>query len=1857
MPHPDPLQSPAWRRLRVAAVAVPLVGLLLTGTTRATAQVNSIQVGLAVSAPTPYLAQWATTHSVAMLMVTNTSGVDVYATVTAEFWKDDMQVGTAPGLISVIPGATRDSVPEVVVTNYPAPAIAEWGAAQLEGDVGRSYARTGRLPEGEYSLCVRFDDVTPAEPTSRTVEDTQQCAFFRIGNPQPPTLLLPADGSDVRNRNPVFTWTPVVATGVTQVLYHLRVVEVLPGQTPTRAIEANYPVFETTVPSLTSLPYPTSALPLEVGTRYAWRVRSLAPSSGGYEDVIGGGVPLGENQGLSEVFTFTRTATIVLVPGLISLPRPSPPPVVAHSPFFNRLVHGRLEYAFDPGVVPTPTRVPLAVPLPPVFPLLGQPSGGQAPMAPLPTRPMIQQEPARGDRVGEPGPWPLAGVTVRLVVRYRTRDDWVLLGPVHAGGRTFDDLGRIVATATTDDQGRFTFAFQDEEPTGVIADAGTPIVAGPGDVSRTYDGPLARFYQIEVADPRYLSPSDEIVVGEHDTGDLGTLVSLVRKYRLRLHVIDRETGSPPAAGEYAITVNRADPPPTVPEMEGEGPRAVLGPYRRVTRKVGAEAGSVTLWRLVRNVGPADRYRLSFSVPEGSEAHYRLARMDYANSWPRAGATFNEDYDLSLVAVDTLRVVPLPPRYIGTLVDATTDEPIDRALLLLTDRRGRSQASPRRVVPSDNGRFVWDIPAPRGAQEEWTIHALALGYESVRVGAPTRRGFRREQVIAMRPAGVVRGQVEDQQGAPVTADVWYGDREDVAVAETRLAITASGQPGQGVTVGEVVNRFSFRAQAPSSDTLHVAPTEDRYCPVAVPTRLRAGENDLGTITVPRKDRRVAVRVVAGEPGGLGGLMELTLAGVEQEPIEGAIVEALDVYHEDGVTLRADTTDTDGRAFLRLGFGAERVRVRARGPGDGEYETRSAPATTTACGDPDEVTIQLPPASRIAGTVYQGPGSDVPVEGARVLVVGRSEFQATTDARGRYEIRGVPRLQFTIRAGGLNTGGVAEDRELNVSEAVHDDFDFHLGGAAQDALDWSDGLLGFPVMLTEDPEPVGDGFAITGLVYMPPNPAFAHPSGTSDTIRVPFDSVVVRPDAQRRPSPVGDQVRLGATRLELRLLQQYTVLQADQDGLALRARTGGTGGTGALFGPVSLVEPFLGVAFEDAAGRPGQPLLIGPGQPIDGGIATLTADAVSPGDTYGLAGADGGDLRFRISGFPADAPSDATTLDSDGLRLDATLHTDIPGIDDLALPATGLRVLAGPDGGPEPLAVDRPLERSLQQWTLRADGWSLSRGRAYLTGGELVVPMDTATGAGMNLPLSGVRLLPDAFQSAAFRDAPLSLGGIVDLSVNARDLTFNRDGETGPWRIYASTGVSIPALPGMRPTDRIPLGYLRLRSDGDVALTPESGTVVRLFDAADFHVSSVVPGETGLSIGGALDAGIPNVGPLTHSIRYRPGQSGLEFGMAPLDIGPVAIGGARLYVEDAALDSTGLHGGGYVEVPDRFRVATRFRRTPPGRGDIIEAVPEPDATIDVGEIAIDGIEGGARFLEAGWETRFDGDLDVDGEIGGRLSFAVEGSDVNIGTGGLDVRNIETPFGDLTITINFPLERVEGSMDIDGYIADGLYGNGRAQMVMSGAPGNRYWYVYAGMGFLLDSPHLEGSAAFIVGNTTLSGQLLADFNSYSVHGVPPSFYRVRGFFLEGQVSWPLPICPSGGFDIGVAQVGVWCNVRGDLRMGMNFLEANTYHIGGLVGLNVGASGQYGLGMCVSLWGEADAQADLEGAYRSDGAWYILGRADVNLNGGASYGVGVDDVCLDYTKSFTIGLGAAAQLGHNWNTGEGRFVRVFYR
>ncbi|MEO0079744.1 MAG: C25 family cysteine peptidase [candidate division WOR-3 bacterium] len=141
--------------------------------------------------------------------------------------------------------------------------------------------RTGGLPEGRYTFIVLL------EPNLGG--DTAEFEVRKLG---PPRLIAPLDGAKLPKgeKLPMFNWTPP-SSPPPGIKYQLRIVEILPGQTPEEAMKGNPAWHEGKNLTSVNLRYPQSAKSLESGKRFAWQVRALDRS----------GRPLGESQ----IWTFS----------------------------------------------------------------------------------------------------------------------------------------------------------------------------------------------------------------------------------------------------------------------------------------------------------------------------------------------------------------------------------------------------------------------------------------------------------------------------------------------------------------------------------------------------------------------------------------------------------------------------------------------------------------------------------------------------------------------------------------------------------------------------------------------------------------------------------------------------------------------------------------------------------------------------------------------------------------------------------------------------------------------------------------------------------------------------------------------------------------------------------------------------------------------------------------------------------------------------------------------------------------------------------------------------------------------------------------------------------------------------------------------------------------------------------------------------------------------------------------------------------------------------------------------------------------------------------------------------------------
>ncbi|MEM9919270.1 MAG: hypothetical protein AAF990_14300 [Bacteroidota bacterium] len=142
----------------------------------------------------------------------------------------------------------------------------EGGVRLSENQFARWLAQSGGLPNGQYIYCYRFVDTQSGRNLGNYC--IENASFdFRL-----PELIYPFDGEKLKTAFPVLSWRPPVPLRGNALNYSLRLVELLEGQSPISAVNSNLPLFDKRRLRTLSMPYPVSAIPLEMDKQYVWQV-------------------------------------------------------------------------------------------------------------------------------------------------------------------------------------------------------------------------------------------------------------------------------------------------------------------------------------------------------------------------------------------------------------------------------------------------------------------------------------------------------------------------------------------------------------------------------------------------------------------------------------------------------------------------------------------------------------------------------------------------------------------------------------------------------------------------------------------------------------------------------------------------------------------------------------------------------------------------------------------------------------------------------------------------------------------------------------------------------------------------------------------------------------------------------------------------------------------------------------------------------------------------------------------------------------------------------------------------------------------------------------------------------------------------------------------------------------------------------------------------------------------------------------------------------------------------------------------------------------------------------------------------
>ncbi|MCO5250450.1 MAG: hypothetical protein M9949_03400 [Candidatus Kapabacteria bacterium] len=255
---------------------------------------GQLNVQLAISPnPSPYLSDWQERRETATMIITNSSSDQFFVKLHTRIY----QGGFSDGEIQAQTITERMPVMfiEPGVTVLDATEMIPYESMEFYGHVNEVVIRTGKLPANNYTICVQLLDAELNEPLTQ-----DQCRQFFITDYQGPTLLLPENLSELKPEsvsNIIFRWTPVVPQPFEPVTYTVAVFEVLPGQSPDMAFQANFPILTKEAMNTNfTLWTPDFDYP-QPGMQYIWSVRAIDSR----------GNPLGQNDGWAEPFIFNVT--------------------------------------------------------------------------------------------------------------------------------------------------------------------------------------------------------------------------------------------------------------------------------------------------------------------------------------------------------------------------------------------------------------------------------------------------------------------------------------------------------------------------------------------------------------------------------------------------------------------------------------------------------------------------------------------------------------------------------------------------------------------------------------------------------------------------------------------------------------------------------------------------------------------------------------------------------------------------------------------------------------------------------------------------------------------------------------------------------------------------------------------------------------------------------------------------------------------------------------------------------------------------------------------------------------------------------------------------------------------------------------------------------------------------------------------------------------------------------------------------------------------------------------------------------------------------------------------------------------
>ncbi len=1669
----------------------------------------------------------------------------------------------------------------------------EAGNLIFSGIPGKEVMANG-LPEGRYRVC--FQAFTP-DGVELTPQEPSGCSqFFEIRNLDPPVVINPQCGVTIKYADIpsiLFSWTPSPGAPVWSE-YILKIVEMPdPDMNPAEAMAgATEPAFFEEVVNANSFFYGPGQPMLDQGQSYAFVVIARDEETG----------TRFKNNGASEVcsFTFGDEDPGFVLPGIspvggtVSLIEPTVFPGLMFAP---ARISGTIKYLFH-------NMIGAAIPL-------------------------------KNTNIT---------FTIQYVVEENSNSQKHILSQEEINQSNIPQEylsmqpGRVLSTTMTDDQGRFETVFLLPDSLGVVAED-LNIRIGYGDVGiRTYNGNLSRVVRVIVESPYFLSPSKDLIVDPNDALENIVLITHARDYGINVS-LDYTAPSPEMekfiqglggdlSGMNVFLYKSLPEPPGKPENECFPDQNLPAPEFMFKKVVAAgttdSQGRCNFMGLVKAKGnfPGSYYLFAQSDPNSTVFYESFLKITGIKEILSANNTmyigdnqvWDQGYEYNEYPVK-LDIMSRPPRVYGKVVKGDKNlQPVEDAEVklynlavlfpileqeMLTDSKGDYSFDELNVAVDANGNLK---PMPR------VVKATMEGYEEdkedVLNGATLKLGQQAKmRDLVLELPGIVKGSIVNEDGEGVSAQVYFLNGESTQANPMFINMqTNQWNPAQ------------FKLHSPLGFQFLIADGGENYFMEGMGMQVQKGEQTVNPnpIVLKKKQHRVEVIVREGPEPAPG--MFFNPSG--HPVVAGATVR---------IKNRTEDKQTNTQGIARFEFGGnpsnDQFVIEVESPEGKYYKPLSQPVHNAQFSkEYNAITVYIEKASFVSGYVRF---DNQPVKGASVRLdqSGGKPLLTKTNKNGFYKLEDVPIGDGFVFVAS-KPGYLSHTRNnINVPASGNSSLDFVLG--MEQTMDIST-LLGFTVEV-DTLIKQGSNARISGrVVEVPSNNHFrvAQPGNS-----FPFYDVMITPDTENTGS--SGKPLMKPLNLPIALPGKFEIIVNGEFAAISRNLTltgSGSPDAGIISAKVVLLH---GDCFMDnAVSFEQDSVYLADGSGKAGKIQIFSADGSNVAESeIPVCNQNGLDIRYKLHSFDADGMEANSWIKDKDIFIRTTLHTNlqnaIPG--DLKIDLGQVKI------GKEkayPVYGNKNLEINLEKWILKTGEWALNSSGFYFKSGNIETHMVT-------VPFNLLSIKPglygqkDRFSGGNFLLEKINMEGITDIFLEG-NTNFYYENASGHWKLIAtpSSGENycgyIPALPMMEGTDRLLIGTIILSSDGlgDINLLENE---VTLSGAVKFKPSSILVSNNKLGFPGTIDVRIPKIPIQSITLNYSLMNNLVTLSNTPFTLGFFTNGvNVSLNSGNDAFNQDGLKASGTLSEPNKYSINVEMNHNQ----------SKTEVVMKDNEFRIDAA-GNTRLVNASGEMhvdgnqwtnfKFSGDLEGTNGLTGRINLEIIG-DIIADNETVNVNNIPSPFGNLSLTYDFQHKRLLGNLTINnklGESTDRVISEGLAEVLIDG---DGWYFVSGGNLDISDSPLIKGGKmAILFGsypNIHATSSISTVFNNYSFHQKVPSSIQngIEGFYTDGRIAIGLPI-PDINIDMLVCHGKLKIRAYAGMNMGINLTgPANHYHIGSNLTFDASAkAGASALFGCVAGSLYLNNTYSVDGDYYSNGEWSLTGKQKFTMKGKIKVGGGV--------------------------------------